>query len=351
MTLSVDILKKLGDFQLSVQFEADNEIFALLGASGCGKSLTLKAIAGIITPDAGRIVLDGRVLFDTQQRINLSPQKRRVGYLFQNYALFPNMTVEENIAAGVALPKQERRLKVAENIQRFCLTGLEKHYPAQLSGGQQQRVALARIVASEPQLLMLDEPFSALDSHLQWQLEQELSQVLEKFGKTTLFVSHNRDEVFRLCQRVAVMNAGHIDICEDKWTLFNQPHTLSTSLLTGCKNHSAARKIDEHTVEAVDWQVVLHTEVAVPDDVRYVGIRAHFLEQVDGWGVNAFLCRVLKAVEDTFSYIIMVSLQGENGESMPIRWEVDKALWKRSAASGLPLYLRLPPAQLLLLER
>ncbi len=349
MTLWVDIEKRLGNFQLKVQLAADNEVMGLLGASGCGKSVTLKAIAGILTPDKGQIVVNGQVLFDSARHIDLSPQKRQVGYLFQNYALFPNMTVEQNIAAGIRLPKAERSHKTAENIRRFYLQGLEKHYPRQLSGGQQQRVALARIVASEPLLLMLDEPFSALDSYLKWQLEQEVSQVLEDFGGTTLLVSHDRDEVFRLCQRIAIMHEGHVDVCADKWTLFEQPQTLAASLLTGCKNHSLARRLDEHTLQAVEWNVLLHSQAPVPEALSHVGLRAHFLERVTAPGDNVFPAQIDKMIEDTFSAILLVRLQGQNGWSAPIRWEVDKALGQELAHSTAPLYVHLPADKLLLL--
>ena len=163
MSLSVDIEKKLGAFHLRSQFEAPDETMALLGASGCGKSMTLKCIAGIVTPDRGRIVLGGRVLFDSEKKINLPPQQRRVGYLFQQYALFPNMSVEQNILCGIRSgDKAEKRRVLAEKIRMFRLEGLEKKHPAQLSGGQQQRVALARILCSEPEAILLDEPFSAI---------------------------------------------------------------------------------------------------------------------------------------------------------------------------------------------
>ena len=157
MSLSVDIEKKLGAFHLRSQFEAPDETMALLGASGCGKSMTLKCIAGIVTPDRGRIVLGGRVLFDSEKKINLPPQQRRVGYLFQQYGLFPNMSVEQNILCGIRSgDKAEKRRVLAEKIRMFRLEGLEKKHPAQLSGGQQQRVALARILCSEPEAILLD---------------------------------------------------------------------------------------------------------------------------------------------------------------------------------------------------
>ena len=175
---------------MHMQFRAEQEIFAILGASGCGKSMTLKCIAGIEKPDEGRIVLDGKVLFDSEKKINLPPQKRKVGYMFQDYALFPHMNVVQNIEAGMG--KRPDRSRTESLIRQFQLEGLEKKIPGQLSGGQKQRVAMARMLAAEPELILLDEPFSALDTYLKWQLEQEMYKHLKEAGKTVIFVSHNR---------------------------------------------------------------------------------------------------------------------------------------------------------------
>lgn len=204
MALEVRIKKSFPDFQLDVNFRTGEEVFGVLGESGCGKSLTLKCIAGIEKPDEGRIVLNGRTLFDSEQGINVPARARRVGYLFQEYALFPHMTVEENIAVGAgAALKQKRKCNkrgketlVKQYMERFFLTGLEKKYPSELSGGQKQRVAIARMMVTEPELILLDEPFSAIDSYLKWKLEQQLMEWLQV---TTLLVSHNRDEIYRLC--------------------------------------------------------------------------------------------------------------------------------------------------------
>ena len=151
MALQVNIRKKFSGFELNVDFETEAGCMGILGASGCGKSMTLKCIAGIETPDEGRIIVDGTLLYDSAKKISLKPQKRHIGYLFQNYALFPTMTVEENIAAGLQGGKEEKRRKVAKMMEKFQLLGLGKQLPGELSGGQQQRVALARIMAYEPE--------------------------------------------------------------------------------------------------------------------------------------------------------------------------------------------------------
>ena len=178
MKLQVQIKKKLGTFHLDAAFETEEGVFAILGASGCGKSMTLKCIAGIETPDEGKIVLDGKILFDSQKHINLPPQKRKFGYMFQDYALFPNMMVQQNIMAGMG--KKPDKAVVVEYINRFQLSGVENLYPSQLFGGQKQRVAMARMLAAKPDVILLDEPFSALDSYLRWEVEQQMREILEK---------------------------------------------------------------------------------------------------------------------------------------------------------------------------
>jgi len=244
VSIYVRIKKSFGAFALDVFFEAGDETVGLLGASGCGKSMTLKCIAGIVRPDEGTIVVNGVTLFDSERRINLPPRKRHVGLLFQNCALFPNMTVRQNILSVLPRRSGQNESRLASLVERFYLGGLENHYPAQLSGGQQQRAALARIMATDPSILMLDEPFSALDSYLRWMLEGELLRILEEFGGTTLFVSHNRDEIYRLCRRVCTMNRGRNEEVRTVGELFESPNTLASSLLSGCKNYSRIERLD-----------------------------------------------------------------------------------------------------------
>lgn len=212
MSLFVEIRKRLSDFVLEARFETDDPVTGLLGASGCGKSMTLKCIAGVETPDEGRIVLDGETLFDSERGINLPPQKRGVGYLFQHYALFPHMTVEKNILCGLHGEKDKavRRQRLREMIEMLQLEGLEKHRPAQLSCGQAQRAALARMLVNKPRLLLLDEPFSALDSHLRDQLQPQFLSLLRSYGRQAVLVTHSRDEAYHLCSRLCVMDGGRI---------------------------------------------------------------------------------------------------------------------------------------------
>ena len=178
--LQAEIKKKLREFTLDLSFQAGNGCLGILGPSGCGKSMTLKSIAGIVTPDEGNILLNGKILFDSEKKINQKPQKRKVGYLFQNYALFPNMTVEQNVMAGLGKRDRNSKKKTAAMIKRFRLEGLEKRYPGQLSGGQQQRAALASILADEPDVILLAEPFSAMDAPLTEGLKLERARVLKQ---------------------------------------------------------------------------------------------------------------------------------------------------------------------------
>lgn len=310
--LYVNIKKKFKDFHLDIEFESQDEVLALLGASGCGKSLTLKCIAGVETPDEGQIILNGRTLYDSNKRINLSPQKRKVGLLFQNYALFPNMTLEQNIMAGIPKNHPDKKGLLKEKIEVFSLQGLEKKYPHQLSGGQQQRVALARMLVNKPELILLDEPFSALDTYLRWQLEQELVSTLKAYNGTTLFVSHNRDEVYRISNRIAVINQGKIETITYKKDLFKKPPSINGAILTGCENISRAKKISEDKIFAIDWNIDLECEEKVLDTIKYIGIRAHHINwSLDEVQENHFSLNISEFIDDLFNKILVLSTNGK----------------------------------------
>ena len=325
MSLSIDIHKELADFTLNVQVETDGDMMALLGASGCGKSMTLKCIAGLETPDRGKIVLNDRVLFDSEKKINLSPQKRRVGYLFQQYALFPNMTVRQNLYAAVQrLPQSQRKAAVDEKLRAFKLEAVESLYPRQLSGGQQQRAALARVLASEPECLLLDEPFSALDSYLKWQTELELSEWLRPYEGDVLLVTHDRDEAYRLCETVCVLSEGRSEEKATVRDLMAVPRTVSAALISGCKNYSRVQRVDATHVKCVNWGVTLETSQEVSNVCSYVGVRAHSFHIAKGGEPNRFDAKVVRVIDDTFSTILMLAPEGGNAV---IRMELPKEEW------------------------
>ena len=253
MSIYLDIEKKLDGFTLRIQLNADNIPIALLGASGSGKSMTLRCIAGIERPDRGKIIIDGKTVFDSEQHINLKPQKRQVGFLFQNYALFQTMTVRQNILCGAK--RTGRTDKIQSLIEQFKLVGLENRLPSELSGGQQQRVALARILASEPRILLLDEPFSALDTFLRWQLEQQMFDVLQQFSGTVMLVSHNREEAYRLCEKIAVLNNGFTTGLREKQALFTHPSTKAEAYLIGIENVVDIGTIQDNNFNIPAWGI------------------------------------------------------------------------------------------------
>lgn len=345
MSITCRIKRELPDFSLDLSFSAEKKRIGILGASGSGKSMTLKSIAGIETPDEGLIAVDGRVLFDREKKINERPQRRNVGYLFQNYALFPHMTVAQNIAAGLRGTKQENTQRVCRQLSRFRLERLAERLPGELSGGQQQRVALARIMAYEPQLILLDEPFAALDAFLRDQLLQELMETLADYDGTVIFVSHNRDEIYRFSQELLIIDSGKKVSFGNTKELFLHPREMETARLTGCKNIAPAKRVDDHRIFVPDWELTLKLKREVPSDLRYVGIRAHMFEPV--WGDvmpdNAVAFHFTDVAEYPFEYKYY-------SHSPDICWYVQKSSHQEIAQRGVPPFLQLPEEKILLLR-
>lgn len=343
LNIDVNIKKKLKEFDLDVSFKMEKGVFGILGASGCGKSMTLKSIAGIVDPDSGHIVLHDQiddVLYDSSKKINQKPQQRRVGYLFQNYALFPNMTVEQNIAVGL---KNKNKAKVDEMVKRFQLENLEKRYPYQLSGGQQQRVALARILAYEPKVILLDEPFSAMDSFLKENLRLELAKVLKSFDGIAIMVTHDRDEAFQLCDRLLLLDKGKV-IREGKTKdVFEDPQSVIAARLTGCKNISRIKRIDESHVMAKDFGNITLKVDHLSDDINYIGIRAHDLVATNiENGENIIASGKYEVSEMPFEWYVTL----ENG----IWWKKSKDIHDSDYLKVVPDYFYLDPSKILLLR-
>ncbi|MBQ9159866.1 MAG: ATP-binding cassette domain-containing protein [Methanobrevibacter sp.] len=339
--LKVDIRKELKEFDLDVSFELKHGRLGILGPSGCGKSMTLKSIAGIVDPDEGIISLntgDETLYFDSKNKINLKPQDRNVGYLFQNYALFPNMTVEENIAIG--LSKDEGGNTVSEMIKRFQLEGLEKRYPRQLSGGQQQRVALARIMAYSPDVILLDEPFSAMDTFLKEQLRIELSNSLNDFDGFSIMVTHDRDEAFQFCDELIVLDQGKIIAKGDTYEIFENPKKVQVARLTGCKNISKIEIIDDYHLKSLDWGVTLETSKEISPNITHIGIRAHDFVPASENDVNVLDTTNSTLLEMPFEWQVTLT----NG----IWWKSDKQIDEHEFV--IPEYIKINPKDVILLE-
>lgn len=347
--ISVHIKKKWEGFTLEVNFETSDRHIGILGASGCGKSMTLQCIAGIITPDSGNIIIDGTVFFDSSKKINMSTKKRKTGYLFQNYALFPHMTVLENIMSGMGKGnKKEKQSQAEELMKRFAITELAKRLPYELSGGQQQRIAIARMMAYEPELILLDEPYSALDGFLREKMQQELMELLDDFQGSVIMVSHNRDEIYRFSETVLTMSAGCQLRTATTSELFLDPQRVEVARLTGCNNITAIKRVSEYEVYAPEWNVNLMTNVPVTDNIRYIGIRSHDLRVGKPREVNSFYMELRKEDLAPFEYKYGLTPY-ENKAKENIWWKEYKTLEDKEEKRQFPCWITLPPHKLLLL--
>ena len=349
MAMEVKIHKKLGEYELDVHWKSTKKRIGILGASGSGKSLTLKSIAGIEHPDQGHIQIGDHVLYDSDSRICLKPQKRNVGYMFQNYALFPTMTVEQNVGAGLAGNKKKKQEQVQKMIRHFRLEGLEKRLPRELSGGQQQRVALARIMAYEPSVILLDEPFSALDAYLRERMLTELMEMLSDYEGTVIMVSHSRDEIYSFSEEVLVIEDGHGIRLGPVKEVFNAPRYKTAARLTGCKNIADVYRMDAQTVYVKDWDVqLIFKGRSVPENVKAIGIRAHDLIPVYGTISGAMLkVKEWKSVDYPFERKYFI--QCESG-CEDFCWFVQREISATLEEKGMPDALAFPEEKVLFLE-
>ena len=334
MSLYVDIEKDLGSFKLKVKFEQEDGIVGLLGQSGCGKSMTLRCIAGIVKLDKGKIISNGKVFFDSEKKINLTPQQRNIGFLFQNYALFPHMSVKQNIQLGIEkLSKEEKDEITKKYLKKFRLEGFEDRYPWQLSGGQQQRIALARALCLNPDILILDEPFSALDYHLRSNMENELCEILKDFDGNVLFVTHDISEAYRISDDIIVFDNGLSLPKRTKNELFVHPSCMTEAVITGCKNISSCDIINTNTVFAKDWGFNCKIEKGVNENSKHIGIRAHHMKVIEDNsqdiedGENIFEMTVVKVIENSFTYNIHIK-NCDNENNLSLQMEVDKNIEK-----------------------
>ena len=247
------------------------QIGVLIGPSGCGKTSLLRAVAGLERVDAGRISMGGTVLSDASARIHLAPEARRIGMVFQDYALFPHLSVAENVAFGVQhLARPEREQRVQQMLDLVGLGHAARRAPHQLSGGQQQRIALARALAPQPQLLLLDEPFSSLDVDLRERLAQEIRVILQDSGTTALFVTHDQFEAFALGDVIGVMQRGHLEQWDDAYNLYHRPVSRFVAQFIGHGVFTPAR------LEQRGQGVVVHTPLGDLADVQECPVPSAF---------------------------------------------------------------------------
>jgi molybdate transport system ATP-binding protein len=238
-------------------------------------------------------------------------------------------------------------------METFHLTKRKEQYPSQLSGGQQQRVALARILASDTDILLLDEPFSALDYYLKEQLQEQMLEIIRSYGKDVIMVTHNRDEAFRFCPDLLVMDHGNV-VCEGKLKdIFKDPKYFLAARLTGCKNFSKAEKVSEHEIYAIDWEMRLHVEEPIPEQLSHVGIRAHYmnaLPEIRESQTNVFEPEFVELMEDPFEINVMVRNKKHTTEQKHILWwKLSKEQWYGELHEKVPKYLELPEKNLILL--
>lgn len=295
MSLYMNVEKKLKNYTLNINLDLKDEKAAFLGGSGSGKTMTLKLIAGIERPDRGKIILNEKTIFDSEKNIDVKTRNRKIGLLFQNYALFPNMTVKKNVIVASKTPSPD------EFFRKFRIDHILDKYPDKLSGGEKQRVALAGIFASKPDILMLDEPFSALDTHLRFKLEDEIRKIINTFDKTVIIVTHDKDEAYRLSDKIAVFNNGIIDEFGDKDTIFTRPQKLSTATLISKVNCCEIQTTDDNLIIAGKWNIKFkaskkaygHSHMAIKyDDIKI------------GDGENSFWVNVTGRIDESLSTII-----------------------------------------------
>ena len=356
--LKVEIKRRLPDFQLDVAFSIDGEVLGILGPSGSGKTMTLHCIAGLLEPDSGFINLNGRVLFDGTRKVNLPPKARNVGLVFQNYALFPHLSAGENIAYGIRhQSREERNHRVHVLIEKMGLEGLQNRYPLQLSAGQQQRVAVARALAPEPDILLLDEPFSALDSLTKEQLEMQILELRQFYKGNIILVTHDLAEAYRLSSRIAVYEAGKIAQCDRKEKLISSPANQNVARLTRFRNFmdGIITNIQDKTVSVnipelgTTLRVAAngHKNLAVNQPIT-VGIRSEHVQAVSAPGQNTLTGRLSSSVENLASINCYFDLKTDKSGNCCM-----EAAFSKSSApqliDGQNCYLYLPPEQMIII--
>ncbi len=353
MELIVNIKKKLHNFNLNIEFKCNNSILGLLGESGSGKSMTLRCIAGLVTPDEGKIILNGRTLFDSDTKINIPIKDRKIGFLFQNYALFPHMTVEKNISYALEnLSRLERNMVVDKMLNMMQIEDLRKRYPNEISGGQQQRVALARALAVNPEVLLLDEPFSALDNHLRSIMLKQMTNTLSEYKGATLFVTHNLEEAYELCENLIIISNGKKSGHGNKRDIFKNPPSLACAKLTGCKNISEVKYISPRIIRALDWDLNINLPEHSLKNITHIGIRAHHLRLAESENENTFDCYPVHTSETPFRNLVYLKLNEKHDKikDYNLIWDMPSEQWNMIKHEPVPWRISLGKENLIFIN-
>lgn len=371
MPIRIEIRKQLKEFSLDVSLQADGGVLGILGASGSGKTMTLGCVAGTVRPDEGVIVLNEKTLFDSGKKINLPPRERKIGFLFQNYALFPHLTVEENIgfgirngrgSAGKDKSREKEKKVVSELLERFHLEPLRRRYPSQISGGQQQRTAIARALAPKPDILLLDEPLSALDEHLRAQMMKELKEFLTGFEGNVIYVTHNMEEAYALCDRLTIFQNGRAEAVADRETFFLTPPSAETARITGCKNVLSAKKAGSGSVTLKDTGLTLETRSGMPAALAegadcFAGIRANHI-RISGSEEDQNRARVWIADENRMLFrcrmYLKIGRPPRSPEDFDLQMELsaeERAALTQNPEDGGSFFIRIPPERVFVCDR
>ncbi len=356
--LEVKIKRSLNGFSLDVAFSVNQEILSILGPSGAGKTMTLLCIAGLVRPDEGVIKLNGRVLFDSENGVCLPAQVRKIGFVFQNYALFPHLTVAENVAYGIqSLSKQAIEDRVAQLLEIIHIPKLKHRYPRELSSGQQQRVALVRAIAPEPEVLLLDEPFSALDTPRRERLEYELLALQQFYKGDILFVTHDLAQGYKLGSRIAVYEAGRLVQCDSKYNVISTPANRTVARLTGIKNLMGGyvTRIENPNV----WVLIpelgeplkiiprRHMNISVNQPV-IIGIRPEYIHITESHGENTVSCQVSKLVDEVTNIHCHFCADADEIKKHNLEVSLSRSS-TLDLIEGQSCYLHLPPERLVIL--
>ena len=323
------------------------ELCVIVGPSGAGKTTLLNILGGMDTLTGGKIFLGGEEISAYNTRQLTTYRRRDIGFVFQFYNLVPNLTALENVELAAQICPHP--LDAAQVLRSVGLEQRMGNFPAQLSGGEQQRVALGRILAAQPEVILLDEPFSALDSHLKWQLELELRDILAEFSGPVVWVTHDRGEAFRNCGRVCVLEEGRSSPTLEMHRLLSDPGTVAAARLSGCRNClPCAPGPRPGTVVLPDWGLTLACAAPWRAEIAAVGIRSDSVRPAEPGEENAFRCQVVRVTEDVGHMAVLLRPEHARAGAPLLGMRADKGCW-RALGDPTALWVAVAPGELMLL--